>query len=94
MQVHSWSRIACVGALCCAACAAKQKQAEESMAPTTAEAAAEPFSPSGDMEVGVTFDEGEEPPGEEAEGYEPPPTQTYSPANKLSPEEKAAAEAK
>ncbi len=94
MRVHSWIGVACVGALCCVACGAKQQRVEEPMAPTAAEAAAEPFSPSGDMEVGVSFDEGEEPPEEEEEGYEPPPTPTYSPANKLSPEEKAAAEKK
>jgi len=94
MLGHSWMRLACAGAICCAACAAKQEKAAEPASPTGAEAASEPFSPSGELEVGVDFDEGEEPAEEEPAGYEPPPTQTYSPANKLSPEEKAAAEGK
>lgn len=93
MLGHSWMRLACAGAICCAACAAKQEKAAAPASPTGAEASA-PFSPSGELEVGVDFDDGEEPAEKEPAGYEPPPTQTYSPANKLSPEEKAAAEGK
>lgn len=94
MQGNSWPRIACAGALLLAACAAKQEKPEEPVGSPAAEAASEPFSPSGEMEVGMSFDEGEEPEAEEPEAHEPPPTQTYSPANKLTPEEKAAAEGK
>ncbi|GEM_PF-6963973 len=94
MRGHAWSKVACAGSLLLAACAAKQGKTEEPVGSPAAEAASEPFSPTGEMEVGMSFDEGEEPEAKEPAAHEPPPTQTYSPANKLSPEEKAAAAGK
>ncbi|MBN2194299.1 MAG: hypothetical protein JW751_15895 [Polyangiaceae bacterium] len=97
MRSINWVLALAASGLLSVACAARQ----ESAAAPASDAAAtntssEPFSPTGEMEVGMSFDEGEAP--EDAEetvgGREPPPTQTYSPANKLSPEEKAAANAK
>jgi hypothetical protein len=97
MRSSYWLFGACAGGFLLVACAAGQEKAETpSNTPATDSSDSGPVPPGNDMEVGMKFDEGEAPAeAEEEEGsHEPPPTQTYSPANKLSPEEKAAAKAK
>ena len=78
-------------------CAGKQRAAEQPATSGSSGAGAEGLSTTGELDVGVSFSGGaddSEPGTAESADNEPPPTQTYSPANKLSPEEKAAANAR
>jgi hypothetical protein len=90
--IQEWVVLSALGLVVCA-CAAHQKNAGDPLAAEPTETASEPFSTSGEMDVGVSFDDGADATEEEEEdvSHEPPPTPTYSPANKLSPEEKGAA---
>lgn len=85
---------AAVLGLALAGCASRQQGVDAPAADTSRVPPPAP-GPQGEMEVGVSFTDpaAESAVADEdaAERHEPPPTQTYSPANKLSPEEKGAA---